>query len=66
MMVYVLPVLIGGRLLGERMGALERLWCLAILLLGLVSTVAGTALSLWSIVVKLRCAEHHLECGEML
>jgi len=64
MMAYIMPVLIGWKLRGESMGPIEKAWGGLILLLGVVSGIAGTTFSLWSLVHKLACAAKGEDCGE--
>ena len=63
MMAYIMPVLIGWKLRGESMGPLEKAWGGLILLLGVVSGIAGTTFSLWTLVHKLACAAKGEDCG---
>ena len=64
MMAYIMPVLIGWKLRGESMGPIEKAWGGLILLLGVVSGIAGTTFSLWSLVHKLACSAKGEDCGE--
>ena len=64
-MVYILPVAISWRLLGDRMGMLERAAGVLILAIGLIAAVAGTVFAMWEIVHKLQCSLKHEECGKL-
>ena len=66
MMVYVLPVAVGWRLLGHRMRPLEKMGCACILVLGVVTAIAGTYFATATLLHRIQCTARGQECGDEL